>query len=213
MQDVKEQVRRPSPASRPQPLTFDGTSLWMGSWDTDHIYQIDPKNGAVLQEIAAPGKPYGLAVLDKELRVVVSIGDDDDRYFYRFIPGTGFDLASKTACPDLTGSHLACDGNLLYLGQMHYRRVLIMGPDGTIQRQVPLPSRIGGMGFRSGTLYVISADEEFESLHFATLDAQSEKAEITEIATIPFDARSLAFDGQVWWTSHREASQIVSFTV
>ncbi len=213
MQNVKEQVRRTSPGSRPQPLAFDGASLWMGSWDTDHIYQIDPKNGAVLQEIAAPGKPYGLAMLGNELRVVVSIGADDDRYFYRFIPGTGFDLASKTACPDLTGSHLASDGELLYLAQMHYRRILIIGPDGSIQREVPLPSRIGGMGFRSGTLHVISADEEFENLHFATFNPQSEKPTITEVATMPFDARSLAFDGQVWWTSHREASQIVSFTV
>lgn len=213
MQNVKEQVRRTSPGSRPQPLAFDGTSLWMGSWDTDHIYQIDPKKGAVLQEIAVPGKPYGLAMLGNELRVVVSIGADDDRYFYRFIPGTGFDLASKTACPDLTGSHLASDGELLYLAQMHYRRILIIRPDGSIRREVPLPSRIGGMGFRSGTMHVISADEEFENLHFATFNPQLEKPTISEVATIPFDARSLAFDGQVWWTSHREASQIVSFTV
>ncbi len=213
MQDVKEQVRRPSPGSRPQPLAFDGTSLWMGSWDTDHIYQLEPKSGNVLAEIAAPGKPYGLAVLDKELRVVVSIGENDDRYFYRFVPGIGFDLASKEACPDLTGSHLASDGNLLYLAQMHYRRILVIGPDGSIQREIPLPSRIGGMGFRSGTLYVISADEEFENLHFATFNVNSGKPEVTEVASIPFDARSLAFDGGAWWTSHREASQIVSFTV
>lgn len=213
MQNVKEQVRRPSPGSRPQPLAFDGTSLWMGSWDTDHIYQIDPTNGAVLQEVAAPGKPYGLAVLGNELRAVLSVGADDDRYFYRFSPGTGFDLASKTACPDLTGSHLASDGGLLYLAQMHYRRILIIGRDASIQREVPLPSPIGGMGFYSGTLYVISADDEFENLHFSTFNSHEEKPAITEVATIPFDARSLAFDGQVWWTSHREASQIVSFTV
>jgi outer membrane protein assembly factor BamB len=115
MQDIKEQQRWQSPGSRPQPLTFDGTSLWTGSWDTDTIYQIDPRNGTVLQEIAAPGKPYGLAFLNKELRAVVSIGDDDDRYFYRLAPESGFDLGSKTACPDYTGSHLASDGALLQM--------------------------------------------------------------------------------------------------
>jgi hypothetical protein len=68
------------------------------------------------------------------------------------------------------------------------------------------------MGFRSGTLHVISADEEFENLHLATLSVDSSEPKIAELARIPFGARSLAFDGQAWWTNHREASQIVSFT-
>ncbi len=210
---VKEQQRFPSPGARPQPLAFDGKSLWTGSWETDHIYEIDPTTGKMLQEIPAPGKPYGLAVVGNELRVVVSIGEDDDRFFYRFVPGTGFDFASKTPCPDLTGSHLASDGTLLYLAQMHNRRILVMREDGKIEAEIPLSGPIGGLGVRAGKLYVISADEEFEDLHIATLTAGAETPELSEIASIPFGARSLAFDGNAWWTCEREKNQIVSFTI
>ncbi len=184
----------------------------MGSWDTDHIYEIDPKSGAVLQEIPAPGKPYGIAVLGNELRLVVSIGEEDDRYFFRFLPGSGFDLESKVACPDFTGSHLASDGTSLYLGQMGNRRILLLDAAYSIQREIPLPTRIAGVAFNSGTLYVISGDEELENLHFATLDLQTPEPKVVPVAAIPFDARALAFDGSAWWTSHRDESQIVSFT-
>ncbi|MDQ2681173.1 MAG: hypothetical protein M3Y21_09170 [Candidatus Eremiobacteraeota bacterium] len=213
MQSIKELQRRPSPGGRPQPLAFDGKSLWMGSWDTDRLYEIEPKSGKVLNETDAPGKPYGIAVLGNELRVVVSIGEEDDRYFFRFVPGTGFDLASKTACPELTGSHLATDGALLYLGQMGNRRILVLDDTYKIQREIPLPTRIGGMSLHDGILYVIAADEEWENLQFATLDILAPEPVIKPIASIPFDARALAFDGTAWWTSHREASEIVSFTV
>jgi hypothetical protein len=206
---IKEHSRRPSPAGRPQPLAFDGTSLWMGSWDTDHIYELDPKSGASLRDVPAPGKPYGLAVVGDGLRAVVSIGEDDDRYFYRFTSTAGFDQSSETACPEFTGSHFCSDGSRLYLAQMHYRKVLVMQLDGTIEREIALPSAIGGLAIHDGTLYVIAADEEFEDLRFATLALDGT---ITEIASIPFGARSLAFDGNVWWTSDREESQIVSFT-
>jgi sugar lactone lactonase YvrE len=213
MQSVKELERHRSPGSRPSPLAILGKTLWSGSWDTDHLYAIDPQSWRVVEEVAAPGKPYGLTVVDDELRVVVSIGEDDDRYLYRFVPGQGFDAESKTACPDFTGSHLASDGTTLYLGQMGNRRILALGPDGSILREIALPTRCGGMGFRASTFYIISADEEFEHLQLATLDLQVSNPALASVAAIPFDARSLAFDGNAWWTSHREASEIVSFVV
>jgi len=213
MQSVKELARHRSPGSRPAPLTIHGKTLWTGSWDTDHLYAIDPKTWQVLEEAAAPGKPYGLAAVGDELRVVVSIGEEDDRYFYRFVPGQGFDPESKIACPDFTGSHLAYDGTTLYLGQMGNRRILALGADGSILREIALPTRCGGMGFRAGTFYIISADKEFENLQLATLDLQVSNPALAPVAAIPFDARSLAFDGNAWWTNHREASEIVSFVV
>ncbi|MEA2690302.1 MAG: hypothetical protein QOD51_2909, partial [Candidatus Eremiobacteraeota bacterium] len=32
-----------------------------------------------------------------------------------------------------------------------------------------------------------------------------------DVAIIPFPARALAFDGERFWTNHREADQIVAF--
>ena len=213
MKSVKELERHRSPGSRPQPLAIHGKTLWTGSWDTDHLYAIDPQTWRVVEEVSAPGKPYGLTALGDELRVVVSIGEEDDRYLYRFVPGQGFDPESKTACPDFTGSHLASDGTTLYLGQMGNRRILALGANGSILREIALPTRCGGMGFRASTFYIISADEEFENLQLATLDLQVSNPALAPVAAIPFDARSLAFDGNAWWTSHREASEIVSFVV
>jgi len=214
MQTVTERQRRPSPAGRPQPLAFYGKTLWMGSWDTDRLYAIDPQTWKVTDEVAAPGKPYGLATVGAEMRAVVSIGEDDDRYLYRFVPGKGFDADSKMACPDFTGSHLASDGTTLYLGQMGLRRIVTLDESGAVASEVALPTRCGGIGFGPGGFYIISADEEFENLKLAKLDLTGSDKDLELVAAIPFDgARALAYDGTAWWTSDREVSEIVSFTM
>jgi hypothetical protein len=212
MQDVKERSRQAAPAGRPQPLALVGETLWVGSWDTDRLYAIDLRTWLVVDEVPAPGRPYGLALIGNELRVVVSIGDDDDRYLYRFIPGRGFDPDSKLPCPDFTGSHLAADGTTLYLCQATNRRIVELDDMANVVRESALPTRCVGMGFGPSGFYIISADEEFEHLQLATLDLRSTNPGIAPVAGIPFDARSLAFDGKNWWTSHREANEIVSFS-
>jgi hypothetical protein len=191
---------------------YDGT-LWMGSWETNRVYAIDPATWRVTAEFEAPGTPFGLARLGDELRAVISLGDDDDRYLFRFKPGSGFDLDSKTACPEMTGSHLAVHGNTLFLGQMHNRRILVMDGDYAISREIALPTRSGGFGFAGDTLHFISADDEFEKLQFGTLDVSQQAPPFVPLADLELDVRSLAFDGEAWWTSHREANEIVAFTV
>ena len=212
-QTLKEVARRAAPAGRPQPLAFLGGTLWLGSWDSDHIYGIDPKTWTVTADVAAPGKPYGLAVAGDGLRAVISIGDDDDRYLYRFSPATGFDESSKTECPEFTGSHLASDGGKLYLGQMGLRRILELDANDQIVRTIALPTRIGGMGFGPGGFYVIAADEEFDHLQFAKLDITQETPQATILADMDAEARSLAYDGTNWWTNYREAGQTVTFSL
>ncbi|MFN2528170.1 MAG: hypothetical protein ABR584_05580 [Candidatus Baltobacteraceae bacterium] len=188
--------------------------MWIGSWDTEKIYEIDPKTGVARNEFAAPGKPFGLAAFEDGLRVVVSDnGEADDRYLYHFAPDTGFDLTSKIACPDLTGSHLAAHGSDLYLAQLHNRRILVLATDASVKREISLPSQIAGMAFRDGKLFVIAADDEFEDLRFAALIGDPGKPQLEEIAKLPSVARCLASDGEVWWTAHREDNEIVSFTV
>ena len=195
-------------------MAFFGDTLWAGSWDTSQLYAIDPQSWKVTDQVAAPGIPYGLAKVGDVLRVVIAIGDEEDRFLYRFVPGQGFDAASKTACPDFTGSHLASDGTTLYLGQMGNRRIVVLNDAGEIDRTIALPTRIGGMGFGPGGFYVISADEEFEKLELGTLDVGSSTPALVPVAPIPWDAaRSLVYKGDAWWTSLREAGEIVSFTV
>ncbi len=187
--------------------------MWAGCWDTDHLYAIDPRTWSVTAEVAAPGKPYGLTAIGNELRAVVSIGEDDDRFLYRCVPGQGFDLDSKLPCPDLTGSHLASDGKQLYLAQLGKRRILTLDERGSVVREIPVPTRFGGMGFGAGAFYIIAADDEFDHLQFATLDVRVDRPEAVPVADVSPEARALAFDGTNWWTSYREVNEIVSFVI
>jgi hypothetical protein len=212
MQTTQELNRRPSPATRPHPLAVAGGLLWMGSWDTDRIYAIDPQSWSVRHEIEAPGKPYGLTAYGDELRVVVAHGEDDDRYLYRLSPDRGFDLGSKTPCPDLTGSYLAADGSTIYLGQMTFRRILVLKPDATVEREIALPTRCAGLGFGPGSrFFMISGDAELEHLNFGTLDISKSEPQFEGMRPLPDEARSLAYDGASWWTSLRDANEIASF--
>jgi hypothetical protein len=212
MQNVNEVARHAAPGGRPQPLALVGSTLWVGAWDTNTIYAIDPATWAVKSEVAAPGKPYGMAPMGSELRLVISLGEEDDRYLFRFVPGSGFDADSKMACPDFTGSHLACDGSTLYLVQQGNRRVLTLADDGSVVREIALPARCGGLAFDNGTCYMLAADDEWENLEFATFDVRSAEPAVKPIAGVPFDGRGLAFGGNAWWTSNREENEVISFT-
>jgi len=213
MNAIEELTRRPSPGGRPQPLAYRDGILWIGSWDTDRLYAVDPQSWKVREEVAAPGRPFGMAVVGDEIRVVVSIGADDDRFFYRFVPGQGFDDASKTPCPDFTGSHLAFDGTTLYMTQLGLQRILAFDKEGNVLRAIALPTRCGGIGVRDGAFYIVAADQEFENLTLASLDVRESEPQATEVALLPAEARALVFDGHAWWTSLREDGQILSFEI
>jgi len=185
----------------------------MGSWDTDRVYALGPQSLKVTAEIEAPGRPYGIAPLGGELVVVVAHGEEDDRYLYRVRDGA-FDLASKTECPDLTGSFLTTNNSTLYLGQMHNRRILEMGPDYAIRREIALPTRCAGFAFGlDGRFYMISADDEFENLAFGTLDVAQDRPQFERVAALPDEARYLLHDGSTWWTSLRDANELATFIV
>lgn len=212
MNDVQEIARHASPSGRPQPLCLHDGTLWVGTWDTDRIYAVDPQSWTVSKEFAVPGRPYGIAAMGDGFRVVVAIGEDEDRYLYRFSPESGFDQASKTALPDLTGSYLASDGTTLYMTQLGKRRIVTLDDAAAIVREIPLPTRCLGIAFGSAdAFYMIQADDEFENLKLATFDVNAESPQPSPVATLHDDARGLAFDGNAWWTCYREASLLVNF--
>jgi len=210
MKSVTEHPRQASPAGHPQPLAALGQTLYVGAWDTNAIYAVDTSNWTAGPAIPAPGKPYGMAVLDGSIRVVVSMGDDD-RYLYSYAPDKGFD-PNGIALPDLSGSHLASDGSTLYLLQMGNRKIVTLDGGGAVKAEYPLSARLAGIGFANGTLYGIAGDEEFENLHFATVELRGDAAVVTPIAAMDDESRALAFDGNVWWTSYRDLDSIGSFS-
>jgi hypothetical protein len=209
LQSITELLRLPSPAPRPQPLAHDGSTLWMGAWDTQRVYAIDPTSWRVREEQQAPGKPFGMTMLGDELRVVLGV-DDDDRYIYRFIPGHGF-KNGRIALPDLTGSHLAYDGDTLFVSQLGNKRILALSGAGEVLHEIALPRKPCGMTIVNGCFHLLTGDDEMGNVLLTRVDARTDTPAISDIASVPFDARALTFDGTRYWTSDREKNEIVAF--
>ena len=216
MKTVTEVLRLPSPAPRPQSLAFDGETLWMGSLETCRLYAIDPVHWTVREEAEAPGKPYGITVMGDELRVLLSEGDDDTRIIRRFIPGHGFKKDGAIACPDDSGSQLGYDGDRLYVSQWYNKRVISLDADGNTGTIVTSPHGICGQVIVNGTFYLMGTDDEDNGDYFVTrIDAREGDEKIEDVGTVKFPARALAYDSahNRFWTNHREAHEIVAFTI
>lgn len=214
MKSIEEVLRMSSPAPRPQALAFDGQSLWMGSIDTERIYAIDPATWTVREEAQAPGKPWGMTVVGDELRVICGETEDDKRVIRPFVPGHGFRKNHAIVCPDETGSQLGYDGDRLYVSQWYNRRILSLDDEGNVGTTIDVPHGICGQVVVAGCFYLVTTDDERGNVYFLThVDARDGSPVSRDVATIPFAARALAYDGKHFWTNHREQHEIVSFTV
>jgi hypothetical protein len=209
--EISEIQRLPAPGPEPLGLAFDGTALWIASREAHRLYLVDPSTWIVAGEAEAPGAPFGIAVCRDGLRVVIGHGeDDDDRYIYRFVPGRGFQ-SDRIECPDLSGVHLAFDGGTLFLSQAHNMKILSLDDRGAIIREILLDRVPVGMTIINGLFYLITGDRQFRNLQFTKVDAHHETPRVTSLASIPFVARGLAFDGSRFWTGDRSTNEIVAF--
>src|SRR5437868_2666374 len=114
---VREQRRLNSPSVTPQALAWHNGSLWIGCRDLRRVYGVDAISGQVFEEREAPGIPWAAVSTGNELRFTIGEGDDDDRYVWSYVPGTGFSDRGRFAYPEFTGSYLSYDGKNLYLSQ------------------------------------------------------------------------------------------------
>ena len=209
---IEELKRLASPAPKPTSLAWDGSTLWMGSRETKRIYGINPTKWTVTWESAAPGTPYGMTVVENELRVLCGETADDHRVIRRCIPMHGFDGKFGIPCPDDTGSQLGYDGRRLHVSQWYARKVLTLGDEGQVERAIHVPHGICGQVFVGTSIYLVTTDEEEKGDYWITrVDLRPATPAIEDLARIPFAARALAFDGSRFWTNHREQDQIVSF--
>jgi hypothetical protein len=212
MKDIREIQRLKSPASKPQSLAWDGSTLWMGSKETKRIYAIDPVAWTVGWEVAALGTPWGMTVVGKELRVLCGETANDNRIVRRCIPRQGFDVTFSLPCPDDTGSHLSFDGSRLYVSQWYPRKLIELLPDGKIGRVIVVPHEVVGQVYVDGCFYLVTTDDEETTDYWLTrVDPRPVTPKIDDLARIPFAACALTFDGKNFWTNHREQNQIVCF--
>lgn len=212
MKDIQESQRLAAPAPRPQSLAWDGATLWMGSIETRRIYAINPTTWTVAMEAAAPGFPWGMTAVGKELRVICSETVDSSRDIWRYIPGKGFDPAGKINCPDDTGSHLGWDGHRLHVSQWYPQKVIALSSEGKAERVIVVPHGICGQVISAPYIYLVTTDaEETQDYWLTRVDPRPAVPEAEDLGRIPFAARALAWDGTHFWTNHREQHQIVSF--
>jgi hypothetical protein len=207
---IDEVLRLPAPGPEPLGLAFQGTTLWIACREAYRLYAMDPATWIVSEEAPAPGAPFGITTVGVELRAVIGFGeDDDDRYIYRFIPGHGF-RSERIECPDLSGVHLAYDGDTLFLSQAHNKRILSLDRHGAIIREIRLERRPLGMTIIDGLFYLVT-DDDSKNLELTTVDARGEVPQVASLAAIPFVARGLAYDGSRLWTGDRNRNEIVAF--
>lgn len=184
----------------------------MGSRDLRRMYAIDAKRWTIGEERETPGIPWAAVSTGEALWLTVGEGPEDDRYLRQYIPGSGFAENDRIPCPELTGSYLSYDGEHLYLSQWYKHRILKLGSSGEILRIIDLEAEICGHVFVDGLIYVLRGTEEGnEDWRIARLDPWPEKPQIEDLAAVPFQCRSLTFDGEHFWTNHRAESTIVSF--
>jgi outer membrane protein assembly factor BamB len=211
---VIEKHRLASPAITPQALACDrrNKTLWMGSRDLRRIYAIDPENGTVLKQQEAPGIPWAAVAVNGELRFTIGEDPNDDRYIYRYTPEAGF--SKMFACPEFTGSYLSFDGKNLYVSQWYKKRLLKFDDHGNVIREIEVGAEICGHTFADSSFYVLRGQElPNEDWRIARLNLQEKTPMAQDIAVVPFASRSLAFDGELFWSNYRTKDTIISFAL
>jgi sugar lactone lactonase YvrE len=212
IEPVVELLRVDAPTLRPQAIAFDGTNLWLGSIETERLYAVAPNTWTVNDEIPVPGKPWGMTVAGDELRVLLGQTDEDHRTIYRVVPGHGLKQSSGIPCPGDTGSHLSYDGDRLFVSQWYNKRIVAIDDAGGTTSIVDVPHEICGHTIVHGCFYCITTDDETSGAYFLTrVDARGEQPVSTDLLSIPFNARGLAYDGERFWTNDRELHQTVAF--
>lgn len=217
MDEISEVKSHPSPTVTPQALAWDGKQLWLSSRDLGTLYRVDVDAWNAIEEVKPPGVIWAAVATNDGWRFTIGEGPNDDRYVYRYAPGDGF--SKLFACPDFEGSYLSFDGENLYLSQWYKGHILKYDAEGNILGTIATGAEICGHTFVDGMIYVLRGREnkdvpgKSEEWRIARLDPHTENPEVEDLATIPFASRSLAFDGERFWSNHRAANETISFQV
>jgi len=213
--EIAQLQRIPSPAPAPQSLAHDGEHLWLGSWETERVYGLDPKQGRVFEEVRAPGRPVGSTVVGDELRFVCSEnGEGDNRFIRRFVPGHGFKSRESVPCPEDTGSFLAFDGERLWLSQRMLGRVLELDSHHRVVRTIEIGNQILGISWAGTRLYLsLWLGKDRGGARLAYIEPKDGVTAPVHVACSPFAMISLAVDGERFWTNDSRSAQIVAFSL
>jgi hypothetical protein len=214
---ITEKRRLAAPCVTPQALAWDGKQLWLSSRDLGTLYRVDSDGLKIVEEIDPPGTVWAAVLTNDGWRFTIGKGLNDDRYIYSYTAADGF--RKLFACPEFTGSYLSFDGEHLYFSQWYKGQIHRVDDSGNISRTIAVGAEVCGHTFVDGTLYVLRGREnkdipnKVEEWHIARLDPEIETPEVKDLAQVPFASRSLAFDGELFWSNHRAANETVAFAI
>ena len=215
MKELSNIERRAALTATPQALAWDGRMLWLSSRDLGTLYRVDVDDWTIDADVDPPGVVWAGVLTNDGWRFTIGKGLNDDRYVYRYVEGGGF--TKLFACPDFEGSYLSFDGQSYYLSQWYKGHVHQIDDSGRIARTIDVGAEICGHTFAGGELYVLRGQEnknvpgKDEEWRLARVDFRNGEAEVEDMAAVPFASRSLAFDGEKFWSNHRAANETVSF--
>ena len=211
---ITELTRYASPVRGPQGLAWDGATMWLTSAANGRLYAADPRTWRIRDEFVPPSEALGITSTGPDLRLVLAPAidepdlDRDRRYVYRFSPDTGFSHCFP--CPDASGSFLAHADGTLYLSQAWDKRLVELDGRGAAVRRVRLERRPVGMTIVDGAFYLVTVDDAWGDGRFERLGIGDDASSIRTLRSLPFEPRSVAFDGERFWIADRNGHAIVS---
>ena len=211
MKPIVELDRLVSASPEPHSVAVRGKDVWIASRATRRIDVMEREPWRKTGEIEPPGMPWGMNFGGGAIVMTCGEGADDDRRVRRYVPGEGFD-SLEIDCPGDAGSHLAMYGGRVLLGQWYNKKLLLLEDDGTVTHAWNAPHEICGVAVIDDMAALLGTDEEENGEYYLSrLDLRTGVA--GDLATVPFRARGLAWDGSRFWTNHREADRTVTFVL
>ncbi|HVA28790.1 MAG TPA: hypothetical protein VNF68_11455 [Candidatus Baltobacteraceae bacterium] len=211
LKSIVELDRLVSATPEPHSVAVRGKDVWIASRATRRIDVMERERWKKVEEIEPPGMPWGMTYGGGAVVMTCGEGDEDHRRVHRYIPSEGFEK-HVVECPEDTGSHLALYGGRVLLGQWYNKKLLLLDHDGSVTRSYDAPHGIAGVAVIDDMACVLGTDDEDHGEYWISrVDLRAGTS--GDLATVPFHARGLAWDGSRFWTNHREADRIVTFTL
>ncbi len=214
---MSELVRHPSPIKGPQGLAWDGESMWVTSAANGRLYALDTDTWNVRREFVPPHESLGVTYTGSDFRLILAPAieetdlERDRRYVYSFAPEAGFSKCFP--CPDFSGSFLAYANGTLFLSQAWDKKLIELSAAGAPVREVQLERRPVGMTIVDGAFYLATVNEDWGDGRLERLGVDASASSIETVRSFPFKPRSVAYNGERFWTADRNNDAIVSFTL
>ena len=209
---VRERRRVRTIYPNPQGIALFASGLLVSFRSNAQIHAIDCATSDCSVWTSTPGTAWGLAAGADRAWAVCGWGPDNDRHLFEF-DLNGRQIGEPLRCPDGTGSYISHDGRDLFLCQWYNRRVFRLTRSAEFEPVLTAKRGICGIAAEGRSLTLLTTSDEHSDDYFLErYDLSDPVATGTDVARVPFRARSLAWTGSEYLTNHREAGEIVAFS-